>query len=198
MAALFSIVLFSSMAACVHAVYKAEKKTIQQAPGADVDGRQDPMGKAALRRMEERVLLILLIGCLCSVFVAASLARGAGKAASAMIQAANEMARGNLDVSFQTDDSGPMGELAQALNGLAVNLQEVLLFIWRETQKSADLLDAIFPEAKSQAGPGSSVEALRESLAQLRYVVGTFELYGVSLSDELGRVLEKGDNSEGR
>ena len=202
MAVFFSIVLFSCVAACAHAVFEQERKAWQQAPGTPFDPAEGETRHAMLRRMEERVLVILAAGCLCAALMSAFWARHAGAAGAGMVEAARAMARGNLDVTFSADNGERAPELAQAMNELAANFQELLLFVWHETGKSMNILEAagakqaLLSQVDEAGALPASFESLRKSLDEIRGVIASYEFYGVSLSDENGRVWDKNDKGK--
>jgi methyl-accepting chemotaxis protein len=100
-----------------------------------------------------------------------------------LTQAAREMSSGNLSVPIRSNGSDEVGELAEVINDLAANYQEVLLLTGTAVGKSSSAVERI-EEALDRGGQPAGqeelrgqVEAIKRDLEMLGSVVKDFEFY---------------------
>ena len=107
--------------------------------------------------------------------------------------AARQMTDGHLDRLHRIDRADEIGRLAETVNDLAVNMQEVLLFVWNHSQESRELLERI---AERAAAPQTSalaedIERMREENDSLKDIVTSFSYFEIRLEHE--RMLAESD-----
>lgn len=73
-----------------------------------------------------RLLILLLVFALCFVSLTVLTSLWLVKPLKAVLETAREISYGNLDVSVEKQDNGVVGALADTMNDIAVNYQEVL------------------------------------------------------------------------
>ncbi len=102
-----------------------------------------------------------------------------------------KMTEGHLDQPIHIQTRDEIAKVAEGINGLVINLQEVLLFVWNHTQHNFTILGRS-QEQMDGHGDGSSVPTLvKKDIAQalkknkeLQEVVTTFDYFEVNLEDE--------------
>lgn len=110
------------------------------------------------------------------------------------VQAATrQMTDGHLDRLHRICRADEIGRLTETVNDLAVNMQEVLLFVWNHSQESRELLERI---AERAATPQDSVleediERMREENDSLKDIVTSFSYFEIRLEHE--RMLAESD-----
>jgi methyl-accepting chemotaxis protein len=109
---------------------------------------------------------------------------------------AQEMTDGHLDRLSRISRLDEIGRLAETVNDLAVNMQEVLLFVWNHSQQSRERLEQA-AERLEEAG-GAELAAVREDFALLRQdnedlksIVTSFSYFEIRLEHE--RMLAESD-----
>lgn len=107
--------------------------------------------------------------------------------------AAKQMTDGHLDRLHRIDRADEIGRLAETVNDLAVNMQEVLLFVWNHSQESRELLERIAGRAAAlhDAVLAEDVERLREENDSLKDIVTSFSYFEIRLEHE--RMLAESD-----
>lgn len=114
--------------------------------------------------------------------------------------AARLMTDGHLGRLHRVNRADEIGRLAETVNDLAVNMQEVLLFVWNHSQESRDLLERI-AERAAAAPPDAvleeDIERMREENDSLKDIVTSFSYFEIRLEHE--RMLAESDcGAEGR
>ena len=105
---------------------------------------------------------------------------------------AQEMTDGHLDRLSRIKRSDEIGRLAETINDLAVNMQEVLLFVWNHSQQSRELLERASEQLEAApAAESAALAAVREDLAllrqdneELRLIVTSFSYFEIRLEHE--------------
>jgi methyl-accepting chemotaxis protein len=137
-------------------------------------------------------LLLLLTGgflvVACSGIVGYRiLARKFEQSADAVLQALEQLARGRLNetVSIATPDE--FGRMGASVNELAANLQELLLYVWKQTGKCLTMLEHIHNNPDLRHDRRLTLESLgylkqlTESVDDLREMAKSYVFYDVSL-----------------
>lgn len=103
---------------------------------------------------------------------------------------AQEMTDGHLDRLSRIRRSDEIGRLAETVNDLAVNMQEVLLFVWNHSQQSRELLERASARLESDSAD-AALAAVQEDLAllrqdneDLRSIVTSFSYFEIRLEHE--------------
>ena len=114
----------------------------------------------------------------------------------AEIQAASRlMADGHLETLNQVKRADEIGSLGENINDLAVNMQEVLLFVWNHSRLSRDLLENIAEDLQfslsteqSESEKENSIEkdinAMHRNNEDLKSIVMSFSYFEIKLEDE--------------
>ncbi|MCI5132909.1 MAG: HAMP domain-containing protein [Candidatus Electrothrix sp. EH2] len=146
-------------------------------------------------------LLCIIIFFLFSIQVAAMLYfRSCIVKPLAEIQAASRlMADGHLETLNQVKRADEIGSLGENINDLAVNMQEVLLFVWNHSRLSRDLLENIADdlnvslaadtadienENENENSIEKDIKAMHRNNQDLQSIVLSFSYFEIRLEDE--------------
>lgn len=114
----------------------------------------------------------------------------------AEMQAASRlMADGHLETLNYMKRADEIGSLGENINDLAVNMQEVLLFVWNHSRLSRDLLENIaddlnFSLDMEQSGSGSEngiqkdISKMHHNNEDLKSIVLSFSYFEIKLENE--------------
>lgn len=107
--------------------------------------------------------------------------------------ATRQMTDGHLDHLSRISRADEIGRLGETINDLAVNMQEVLLFVWNHSHESRELLEQIATQvnAPSDSGLGEDIEKMREENESLKDIVMSFSYFEIRLEHE--RMLAESD-----
>jgi methyl-accepting chemotaxis protein len=104
-----------------------------------------------------------------------------------LLRALEQLARGQLNETVSIDTPDEFGRMGASINELAANLQELLLYIWKQTGKCLTMLDHIHnnPELNQEQRLSleslGHLEQLTESVDDLREMAKSYVFYDVSL-----------------
>ena len=117
-----------------------------------------------------------------------------------LLRALEQLARGQLNETVCIDTPDEFGRMGASINELAANLQELLLYIWKQTGKCLAMLEQIHGNPELHHDRRLTLESLgyleqlTESVDDLRKMAKSYVFYDVTLEgnkahaiDELGR-----------
>lgn len=143
----------------------------------------DPLQAETLDYVRSRMSLVLGVMILCFGSMIYLYVYKIHRPLKRLTSAAKEMSNGNLGALIPSDGHGEMGELAEVINDLAANYQEVLLLTGTAVGKSSSAVERI-EKVLDLSGESSGQEELREQvgliktdLEMLGSVVKDFEFY---------------------
>lgn len=124
----------------------------------------------------------------------------------AIMSMIDQLADGKLNYTAAVHVEKEYMDISNRLNELSANLQELLLYIWNQTEHSCRLLDLLDqptgPTSIEAAGRRQVVEqvaALRQSMEDIQNMVAAYGFFDVRLEDhqavaanELGEIQYKG------
>lgn len=103
--------------------------------------------------------------------------------------AARVIASGNLNelVPIRTQDE--IGELGEQINDIAMNTQEILLYMWNSSTRLGNDLNIAAEEVDSEekdtsSSAGDCIAAARVTLDEIRGTIESFGFYGVELEND--------------
>lgn len=114
----------------------------------------------------------------------------------AEIQAASRlMADGHLETLNQVKRADEIGSLGENINDLAVNMQEVLLFVWNHSRLSRELLENIAddldfslaadePDSEKENSIEKNIKAMYRNNQDLQAIVMSFSYFEIKLENE--------------
>jgi methyl-accepting chemotaxis protein len=105
--------------------------------------------------------------------------------------AAEKIGHGKLNETVTIKAPLEMKRLSESINDLAVNLQEVLLFIWNQTEISLRCLDIEKVESPNSKTMTDEISTVKQNMLELQKMISTFALYNVHLDKR--RVLDGSD-----
>lgn len=108
----------------------------------------------------------------------------------AIRKALDRMAEGYLDETIRLDTPDEIGRIGAGINDLAANLQELQLYIWKQTGHCLDLVEQIrqdCPSAQSNQAPPAHIKRIAQlsvALNDLKQMVKAYTYYDVHLDGE--------------
>jgi methyl-accepting chemotaxis protein len=189
---LFYLVLVLFITAVLWALIYLGIAGILAAPAPSAES----MGTAASRQLpwadlKNIVLLLLAGGLLMSAglgyFWYRILSRKFDRSVVALLRALEQLARGRLNETVSIDTPDEFGRMGASINELAANLQELLLYIWKQTGKCLTMLEHIHNNPELCHDRRLTLESLgylkqlTESVDDLREMAKSYVFYDVSL-----------------
>ena len=129
------------------------------------------------------ILLMLIIGYAWMAIAARRIERPLRTIEKALAQ----LARGKLNETVVIDSPDEFGRMGAGVNEVAVNLQELLLYIWKQTGQCLTLIDRINNNPDFQQDRRLTLEGLgylkqlSEAIDDLRDMAKAYVFYDVSL-----------------
>lgn len=108
--------------------------------------------------------------------------------------ATRQMTDGHLDSLIRISRQDEVGRLGESINDLAVNMQEVLLFVWNHSQQSRELFDraaARLDAPEPLPAIQDDLEEMRQNNEDLKAIVLSFSYFEIRLEHE--RMLAESD-----
>ena len=113
-----------------------------------------------------------------------------------MQSASRLMADGHLETLNHMQRGDEIGSLGENINDLAINLQEVLLFVWNHSRLSRDLLGSIADDldlsldleesgSKIEDGIQGNISKMHRNNEDLQSIVMSFSYFEIKLEDEI-------------
>jgi methyl-accepting chemotaxis protein len=166
------IVHYSSVA-----LSTADQKTIEQPSQAS----------HSVRGFKLRILLLFSAGMFFILFLSLIWMRISLRRINRPIRtiqrAVFRLAQGKLNETVDIESSDEFGKIGSNINELAANLQELLLYIWKQTGQCTHHLDAIKITQDSEIS-GQHVQELTEAIENLRQMAKSYVFYDVQLEGE--------------
>ncbi len=102
-----------------------------------------------------------------------------------------QMAEGHLDKPVRIKAENEIRQVADGINSLAINMQEVLLYVWNHTRQNLILLDRITRKLRDNPDYVSTPSRIAADVGQVRRenedlqnIVTTFDYFEVKLEHE--------------
>ncbi len=132
-----------------------------------------------------RAAMVSAIGFILSAALFYGFFRGVIRPLDLIADRTARMANGDLTALIPPEQAGRVNAVGERINDLAMNLQEVLIHVFRHANRSLAAIDTLEQQLdkKSVAELSDQFRLLRESVEELRKMVETFEYYNVRLED---------------
>jgi methyl-accepting chemotaxis protein len=98
-----------------------------------------------------------------------------------MNEVVEQIGHGKLDKTITIRAPLEIKRLSESINDLSVNLQEILLFIWNQTEISLYCLDINEVENNDYKKITEGINAVKQNMLELQKMISTFVLYDVCL-----------------
>jgi methyl-accepting chemotaxis protein len=141
-----------------------------------------------------RVLLLLTAGFLAIVFLSIIWLRMAARFINRPIRtihhAVFRLAQGRLNETVAIESTDEFGQIGSSINELAANLQELLLYIWKQTGQCMNTLEQMkhipeYPERERLSGlTDEHLQELTKAINSLREMAKAYVFYDVRLDGE--------------
>ena len=100
-----------------------------------------------------------------------------------MVVAVEKIGRGHLNQTIKIDAPEEIQRISESINDLSVNLQEVLLFVWNQTEASLQFLEGAHDENRESNVVNSDkdlkVIAVKKNMLELQKMISAFAFYDV-------------------
>ena len=177
--------------------HSAGKTTVGAEPGATL----------SVHGLKLRLLLILTGGftvcVLLGVVWVGFCTRRIGKPVRTIATAMSKLTRGQLNETVTVDTSDEFEQIGACINELAANLQELLLYIWKQTGQCHALLDHIHCNPDLRHDKRLTLESLgylkqlSEAIDDLRNMAKAYVFYDVSIEGtQTHAIREPGDQAK--
>lgn len=107
-------------------------------------------------------------------------------------KAAEHIIHGKLDQTVKIKAPMELKHLSESINDLSVNVQEILLFVWNQTESSLHCIDGEQYENLSTHVPTNTLNSVKNNLLELQRMISSFTLYDVHVEQK--KVLGDTDN----
>ncbi len=141
-----------------------------------------------------RVFLLLTAGYFSALILSVIWVRTATRRIHHPLQkiqrAVYNLAQGKLNETVDISGSDEFGQIGSGINELAANLQELLLYIWKQTGQCMHIIDEIAPNGGSRASETANrctdghILQLKESVENLREMAKAYVFYDVRLEGD--------------
>lgn len=195
----FLLLIFVFLSAGTQLILELGSSRLHEAFSASIAGQLSESDRKSfdmdaireiLTRLQWRMAGVMLVaagGCFLAVFF---FIRSIVRPLERMRRASEKMSRGCLDEPLPVQGDDEIGQIGELTNDLAMNLQEVLLHIWKhgtDFDRFFKRLDnAFLSRTESDISPEirEDFEAAKQSVRDIREMVRSFELYDIHLDDE--------------
>ena len=162
---------------------------------ANADSNAQNQFQDAFTALKLRILLLMTGGLAIiaiSGFVwARTASRRINRPIRSIARAVSRLAAGQLNETVHIDSTDEFGQISNNINELAANLQELLLYIWKQTGECISLLEEVDtggPDAHQAGNPHGdatqAIEKLTEAVNNLREMAQAYVFYDVRLDGE--------------
>lgn len=167
-----------------------------------------PTTSSSLTGIRLRLLLILtggIIICTGIGYIWIGLAaRQLGRPIRTISQAVSKLAKGQLNDTVAIETSDEFERIGSSINELAANLQELLLYIWKQTGQCLTMLEHIQNNPDLRRDKRLTLESLgylkqlSESIEDLREMAKAYVFYDVSIEGTQTRAIDEPGETPGR
>ncbi|CAN2041174.1 HAMP domain-containing protein [Candidatus Magnetomoraceae bacterium gMMP-15] len=151
---------------------------------------QDTSGvQKILKKLQYRMILVTIIVFLCVIATMFVFIHNIVEPMDEMARVTKKMADGNLDEPVPVRNHDEIGKIAELINDLAMNLQEILLYVWNQTGQSINTLKKISEKSQSLSGKDMPHEikedfiSVQQDIEDMREMIKAFDFYDVKLDD---------------
>lgn len=176
-------------------VYHEISTDISSRSTADLNATPSRISSVSqLSGVRVRVLLLLTAAFLTILFLSIIWFRMAMRSINRPIRAIHHavfrLAQGRLNETVAIESTDEFGQIGSSINELAANLQELLLYIWKQTGQCMTTLEQMkhipaYPERERLSGlTDNHVQELTKAINSLREMAQAYVFYDVRLDGE--------------
>jgi methyl-accepting chemotaxis protein len=200
----FSLFFFVSLALGVMIIYAAAVPEMDEqilTVLSRVSSDQEVTQTAAIdivtifKQLQDRILWIILISLSGGLIISILIVRDIMGRLEKVTKVAAKISTGHLGESVPGHPSDEIGAIERVINNFAVNLQEVLLLLWNQTQICLKQLNQMDENNEKSTKTSTSLEErlqhMRNDLEEMQAIIRSFDFYGVCFED--GKLITKQD-----
>ncbi|MDA8138428.1 MAG: HAMP domain-containing protein [Desulfobacteraceae bacterium] len=171
-------------------------------PPGPLDGAHANTVAPSFAKFKLRILFLLTSAFLAILFLSMIWARTAlhqiHRPIHAIRRAVTRLAQGKLNETVTLDSNDELGQIGAGLNELAANLQELLLYIWKQSGQCVTILEGIKSDSRlSDAQGANHLDELTSAINNLREMAKAYVFYDVRLDGEQAVAIHQPGNKEG-
>ena len=152
---------------------------------------------STFRQLQHIVLLVMLISLSGSAILSFLMIRNIVGRLDEITKVAGKIAKGHLDETVPIYQCDEIGTIGRVVNDLAVNLQEILLLLWNQTQNCLGQLNQAYENNernnKTSTNLDERFQHMRNGLEDMQTMIRSFDFYGVRLED--GKLITRQDRA---
>jgi methyl-accepting chemotaxis protein len=143
---------------------------------------------STFKQLQHRILWVILMCLSGSAILSFLMIRNIVSRLDEVTKVAGKIAKGHLNEVVPIHRFDEIGTIGRAFNDVAVNLQELLLLLWNQTQNCLWHLDHANrnneKNNKSSINFDERLQQMRQSLEDMQTMIRSFDFYGVRFEDE--------------
>lgn len=153
-----------------------------------------------------RILLLLTSGYLFILILSVVWLRSAMRQINRPLQkiqhAVSNLAQGKLNETVDISGADEFGQIGSGINELAANLQELLLYIWKQTGQCMSIIDQVrrnagdCQEETTSRHADAQIQQLSESIRNLREMAKSYVFYDVRLEGDKALAINRPGKKE--
>jgi methyl-accepting chemotaxis protein len=201
------LVLLTTLVAYLFVYKEIVQFSLVPAYVSDVNPAQQSLSPATSGEFKMRVVLVLSAGMLSIVIISVIWLRIAmhriQKPIDTIQQAVFRLAQGKLNETVAIETMDEFGQIGSSINELAANLQELLLYIWKQSGQCVQSLDKIhqyrsgLPESERLShGTDQHLHELAAAIESLREMAKSYVFYDVRLDGEKALAISRPDTAD--
>ena len=153
-----------------------------------------------------RIILLLTTGYLFILILSVVWLRSAMRQINRPLQkiqsAVSNLAQGKLNETVDISGADEFGQIGSGINELAANLQELLLYIWKQTGQCMNIIDQVrhnagdCQEEMMRGHADAQIQQLSESIGNLREMAKSYVFYDVRLEGDKALAINRPGKKE--
>jgi methyl-accepting chemotaxis protein len=192
----------SAMIIYVAAVPNVDEQVLTALSGVSSD--QSTIQPAAIdivsifKKLQNRILWVMLICLSGSAILSFLMIRNIVNRLDEVTKVAGKIAKGHLNEVVPAHQYDEIGNIGKVFNDVAVNLQEILLLLWNQTQNCLGYLDHADgnneKKNKTSTNLDERLQQMRHGLEDMQTMIRSFDFYGVRFED--GKLITRQDRTQ--
>jgi methyl-accepting chemotaxis protein len=137
-----------------------------------------------IKQLQNKALWVFFISLSGSLIVSFFIVRNLFCSLEKVTKIASKISRGHLDELVPNYPCNEIGTIGRVINDFAVNLQEVLLLLWNQTQNCLRQLNQMDEKNnKTSVNLDERLQHMRNDLEEMQAMIRSFDYYGVRFED---------------
>jgi methyl-accepting chemotaxis protein len=142
---------------------------------------------STFKQMQHKIFWVLLVCLSVNAILFFLMIRNIVSRLEEVKKVADKIAMGHLNEVFPSHQYDEIGIIGRFFNDVVVNLQEILLLLWNQTQSCLGYLDHLDGKYeknnKTSNNLDERLQQMRHSLEDMQTMIRSFDFYGVYFED---------------